>query len=90
MSHNVWDVVRRLGIEAAVDLIVDPAALVKGKPDPEIFLRAAEQLGVRFEDCVGIEDARAGIEAIKAAGWSPSARDPRLWKPTGPLATRGV
>jgi alpha,alpha-trehalose phosphorylase len=67
MSHNVLDVVRRLGIESLVDVIVDPAALVKGKPDPEIFLAAAEQLGLRFEDCVGIEDARAGIEAIKAA-----------------------
>jgi beta-phosphoglucomutase len=67
MSHNVWDVVRHLGIGDVVDLIVDPATLVKGKPDPEIFLAAAEQLGVRFEDCVGIEDARAGIEAIKAA-----------------------
>ncbi|HEX7400264.1 MAG TPA: beta-phosphoglucomutase, partial [Candidatus Limnocylindrales bacterium] len=67
MSHNVWDVVARLGIEPLIDLIVDPATLVKGKPDPEIFLAAAEQLGVRFEDCVGIEDARAGVEAIKAA-----------------------
>ena len=67
MSHNVWDVVDRLGIRELVDVIVDPASLVKGKPDPEIFLSAAEQLGVRFEDCVGIEDARAGIEAIKAA-----------------------
>ncbi len=67
MSHNVWDVVGRLGIESLVDVIVDPATLVKGKPDPEIFLSAAEQLGVRFEDCVGIEDARAGIEAIRAA-----------------------
>ena len=67
MSHNVWDVVRGLGIEPLIDVIVDPATLVKGKPDPEIFLAAAEQLGMRFEDCVGIEDARAGIEAIKAA-----------------------
>jgi len=67
MSHNVWDVVGRLGIEPLIDLIVDPATLVKGKPDPEIFLAAAEQLGVRFENCVGIEDARAGVEAIKAA-----------------------
>jgi beta-phosphoglucomutase len=67
MSHNVWDVVERLGIRELVDVIVDPAALVKGKPDPEIFLSAAEQLGVRFEDCAGIEDAKAGIEAIRAA-----------------------
>jgi haloacid dehalogenase superfamily, subfamily IA, variant 3 with third motif having DD or ED len=67
MSHNVWDVVRSLGIESSIDVIVDPATLVKGKPDPEIFLSAAEQLGVRLDDCVGIEDAVAGIEAIKAA-----------------------
>jgi beta-phosphoglucomutase len=67
MSHNVWDVVRGLGIEPLIDVIVDPATLVKGKPDPEIFMAAAEWLGVRFEDCVGIEDARAGVEAIKAA-----------------------
>jgi alpha,alpha-trehalose phosphorylase len=67
MSHNVWDVVRGLGIEPLIDVIVDPATLVKGKPDPEIFLAAAERLGVRFEDCVAIEDARAGVEAIKAA-----------------------
>jgi beta-phosphoglucomutase len=68
MSHNVWEVVHRLEIEPLIDLIVDPATLVRGKPDPEIFLAASEQLGVRVEDCVGIEDARAGIEAIKAAG----------------------
>jgi alpha,alpha-trehalose phosphorylase len=67
MSHNVYDVVRHLGIEDEVDAIVDPPTLVKGKPDPEIFLAAAELLGVRFEDCAGIEDARAGIQAIKAA-----------------------
>jgi beta-phosphoglucomutase len=67
MSHNVWDVVGRLEIGSLIDLIVDPATLVKGKPDPEIFLAAAEGLGVRFEDCVGIEDARAGVQAIKAA-----------------------
>jgi alpha,alpha-trehalose phosphorylase len=68
MSHNVWEVVRRLGIEESVDLIIDPASLAKGKPDPEIFLVAAEGLGVRTEDCVGIEDAPAGVEAIRAAG----------------------
>ncbi len=68
MSRNAPEVIRRLGIEGAVDAIVDPASLVKGKPDPEIFLAAAEMLGVRPDDCVGIEDARAGVEAIIAAG----------------------
>jgi beta-phosphoglucomutase len=67
MSHNAPDVIRGLGIGPLLDLVVDPATLVKGKPDPEIFLTAAEQLGIRPEDCVGIEDAPAGVEAIKAA-----------------------
>ncbi len=67
-SHNATEVVRRLEIEGLVDAMVDPATIVKGKPDPEIFLAAAERLGVRPDDCVGVEDARAGIEAINAAG----------------------
>ncbi len=67
-SHNATEVVRRLGIAGMVDAMVDPSAIVKGKPDPEIFLAAAEQLGARPDDCVGVEDARAGIEAINAAG----------------------
>ena len=67
-SHNVFEVVRRLGIGNDVDLIVDPAQVTKGKPDPEIFLLAAEKLGVRVESCVGIEDSLAGIVAIKSAG----------------------
>lgn len=67
-SHNATEVVRRLGIEGDVDAMVDPSTIARGKPDPEIFLAAAEALGVRPEDCVGVEDARAGIEAINAAG----------------------
>ncbi len=68
VSHNVWRIVDRLGIRPLVDAIVDPATLVKGKPDPEIFLRAAEMIDVPVANCAGIEDARAGIEAIKAHG----------------------
>lgn len=68
MSHNVFEVVHRLGIEPLIDQIVDPAGVVRGKPDPEIFLTAAELLGVRPADCVGIEDAQVGVEAIRTAG----------------------
>ena len=68
VSHNVWRIVDRLGIAPLVDAIVDPASLVKGKPDPEIFLRAAEMIDVPVINCAGVEDARAGIEAIKAQG----------------------
>ncbi len=40
----------------------------RGKPAPDIFLRAAECLGARPEDCIVFEDAPAGIEAAHAAG----------------------
>ena len=68
VSHNVWEIVSRLGIADQIAAIVDPAALVKGKPDPEVFFRAAEMLGIPFEDCAAVEDAQVGVEAIKAAG----------------------
>jgi beta-phosphoglucomutase len=67
MSHNVWEIVDRLGIADQVDAVVDPAKLVKGKPDPEPFFTAADMLGVQYEDCAAVEDAQVGIEAIKAA-----------------------
>jgi alpha,alpha-trehalose phosphorylase len=67
MSHNVWEIVRRLEIADLIDAIVDPATLVKGKPDPEAFFKGAEMLGVPFENCAAIEDAQVGIDAIKAA-----------------------
>lgn len=68
VSHNVWEVVKRLGIGELIDHIVDPTTVARGKPDPEIFLNGAEALGIPPEDCAGIEDAQAGIDAIRSAG----------------------
>jgi beta-phosphoglucomutase-like phosphatase (HAD superfamily) len=42
--------------------------VAQGKPAPDIFLLAAAPLGVRPEECLGVEDAEAGVTAIKAAG----------------------
>lgn len=67
VSKNAFTVMDRLQLTNQFDTIVDAAAIKKGKPDPEIFLKAAEQLGVEQKACIGIEDAEAGIEAIKAA-----------------------
>ncbi|MDZ7799474.1 MAG: beta-phosphoglucomutase [Trueperaceae bacterium] len=67
-SRNAPALVRRLGIEDRLDAIVDPAAVHAGKPDPEIFERAAEALGLSPEDCVGVEDAAAGVASIEGAG----------------------
>jgi len=50
------------------DVIVSADDVTRGKPDPEGYLLALEQLGVRAADAVAIEDAPPGIAAAKAAG----------------------
>lgn len=67
-SQNAPMVLERLGITAAFDHVVDVHRVARGKPDPEIFLRAAQALSVAPGRCIGIEDAVAGVQAIKAAG----------------------
>ncbi|MFX3622687.1 MAG: beta-phosphoglucomutase [Ectobacillus sp.] len=67
-SKNAFVVIDRLGVGEYFDHIVDAAAVEKGKPNPEIFLKAADALGVPYENCIGVEDAEAGVEAIKGAG----------------------
>jgi beta-phosphoglucomutase len=67
-SRNAPMVLRCLGIESMIDTIADPAAVKAGKPAPDIFLLAAAQLHVSPRQCLGVEDALAGIEAIHAAG----------------------
>lgn len=72
-SRNAPYILKKLGLDdpassAGLDAIVDPTTLLLGKPDPEIFLAAADLAGAYYLDCIGIEDAQAGIDAIKAAG----------------------
>ncbi len=68
VSKNAGALLSALGIADQFDYIADAAKIKKSKPDPEIFLDCAQGLRVEPENCVGIEDAQAGIEAIKAAG----------------------
>ncbi|MFT8709783.1 MAG: beta-phosphoglucomutase [Sporolactobacillus sp.] len=67
-SKNSPMVLEKLALASYFPKVVDPATLSKGKPDPEIFLRGAELLGLKPEQCVGVEDAVAGVQAINAAG----------------------
>ncbi|HEX7338749.1 MAG TPA: beta-phosphoglucomutase [Rhodanobacteraceae bacterium] len=67
-SRNAPHLLERLGIAPLFDFVVDAASLGHGKPDPEIFLAAAQGLGLAPEACIGVEDAAAGITAIHAAG----------------------
>ncbi len=67
-SKNARAVCEKLGILDRFDAIADITSVQKPKPEPDIFLLASEQIGVWYTNCVGVEDAKAGIEAIKRAG----------------------
>jgi HAD superfamily hydrolase (TIGR01509 family) len=56
------------GLEDRFDVVLTAEEEAHGKPDPAVYLRAAERLGVRPERCLAIEDSLAGIRAAKAAG----------------------
>ncbi len=69
-SKNAPRLLERLGIADLFDYVVDAAGIERSKPDPEIFLAAAAGLGVAPAHCLGVEDAAAGVAAIRAAGMS--------------------
>ncbi|MCH2133322.1 MAG: HAD family phosphatase [Phycisphaerales bacterium] len=58
----------RLGCGQCFDVMVTGDDVTHGKPDPEVFLLAAQRLGVRPNECVVIEDAGAGVEAARRGG----------------------
>ena len=66
-SKNAPRLLKAMKVEHLIDYIVNPT-LLKGKPAPDIFLKAAEYFNVLPEECIGIEDAVSGIKAIKSAG----------------------
>ena len=67
-SKNAPLILEKLGVRAYFAIIVDPDSLSKGKPDPEIFLAAADSIGVLPQNAIGFEDAQSGIDGLKAAG----------------------
>jgi beta-phosphoglucomutase family hydrolase len=66
--ENGQFVTRQLGIENSFDAVVWGREVAEGKPSPQIFLLAAERLGIDPASCVVIEDAVAGVAAAKRAG----------------------
>ncbi|MDO4782416.1 MAG: beta-phosphoglucomutase [Capnocytophaga felis] len=67
-SKNARPILQKLGIISYFDVIVDGNDVTKAKPDPEVFVIAAQKLGVDNEKCVVFEDSEAGIQAAKTAG----------------------
>lgn len=67
-SKNARRILEKVGLSDTFDTIVDGTNVTAAKPDPEVFLVGAVQLGVQPMDCVVFEDSAAGITAAKAGG----------------------
>lgn len=68
-SVNVRLILDIIGLIDAFDVIVGGNDVQQGKPEPDIFLKAAGELGLQVGDCVVFEDAIAGVTAAKAGGF---------------------
>jgi beta-phosphoglucomutase len=69
-SKNTPTILKRIGLYDEFDAISDGNNITKSKPDPEVFLKAAEFLHLDPSDCLIVEDAKAGIDAGKAGGFA--------------------
>lgn len=67
-SKNAPMILDRIQLTEMFDAVVDGNSITEAKPNPEVFLKGAERLGVLPENCVVFEDAIAGIEAARNAG----------------------
>ena len=67
-SKNAPIIIERLEAGHLFNYIADAGAIANQKPAPDVFLVSAENISVSPDNCVGVEDAGAGIVAIKAAG----------------------
>ena len=67
-SRNAKFILERIGLGDYFDEISDGTNISRSKPDPEVFLKAAEYLGIDPGKCVVVEDAVAGVDAAHAAG----------------------
>lgn len=67
-SKNASLILKKLGIDSLFDAVIDGNKVTKAKPDPEVFLLGAQELGMPATACVVFEDAEAGLQAARKAG----------------------
>ena len=67
-SKNAKFILQRIGLSDYFDAVSDGTNISRSKPDPEVFLKAAEYLGLTPSDCLVVEDAVSGVEAAHAGG----------------------
>jgi len=69
-SRNTKYILSKLGLSDYFDAVSDGTNITNSKPDPEVFLKAAEMLGVEPKDALVVEDAMSGIDAACAGGFT--------------------
>jgi beta-phosphoglucomutase len=67
-SKNAGPILKAIGLGHTFDVVVDGTHISKSKPDPEVFTKAGQQMGVPPQACLVVEDADAGVDAGLAAG----------------------
>lgn len=68
-SKNAKFILEKIGLGNFFEAVSDGTNIIHSKPDPEVFLKAAEMLGYQPMDCLVVEDAAAGIEAASRGGF---------------------
>ncbi len=72
-SKNTQFILERIGLKGFFDAVSDGNNIKNSKPDPEVFLKAADFIGEKPENCLVVEDAYAGIDAACAGGFDSAA-----------------
>ena len=72
-SKNAEFILNQIGLGDYFDVISDGNNITKSKPDPEVFVKAAEYMAIPYEKCLVVEDAVAGLEAAIAADMDSAA-----------------
>ncbi len=72
-SKNTPFILERIGLGGYFDAVSDGNNIPRSKPDPEVFLKAAEMLGMAPADCLVVEDAVSGVQAGHAGGMRVAA-----------------
>ena len=68
-SKNTKKILKQIGLDGYFDAVSDGTNITKSKPDPEVFLLAAEKLHQKPSDCLVVEDAEAGVKAALNGGF---------------------
>ena len=72
-SKNTKKILTQIGLNGYFDAISDGTNITKSKPDPEVFVKAAQLVGEASGDCLVVEDAKAGLEAAIGGGMDCAA-----------------